>query len=171
MTTKIGVISDTHIPKRAAAIPPALLQAFSGVDLIIHAGDLVEEQVIRQLEQIAPVRAVAGNIDKAPVSELLPKQQLIEISGHTLGVVHGDGTSGTTIKRARKAFSEQKVDCIIFGHSHKPVIEYVDGVLMVNPGSPTDPRREPLPSFAILTLGAELEAKIYYINGDQVIEE
>lgn len=170
MITRVGVISDTHIPKRAAVVPPVVLEALAGVELIIHAGDLVDLQVLEQLEKIAPVKAVAGNIDLPQVKATLPKSQLINFGGYTVGVVHGDGTSGTTIKRARKAFSEQRVDCIIFGHSHKPVIEYLDGVLMVNPGSPTDPRKEPLPSFAILTLGEKLEAKIYYFDGDKIVE-
>lgn len=161
---KIGVLADTHIPRRAKEVPRFVMEKLQGAALIIHAGDLTDMKVIDQLAKVAPVEAVAGNNDSEDVREKLPRQRLIMAGGYSIGVVHGDGTSGTAIQRARQAFGDEEPDCIVFGHSHIPLIQYVDGVLMVNPGSPTDQRRQPMPSFAIITLGVRIDAEIIYFE-------
>jgi putative phosphoesterase len=164
MEIKIGVVADTHIPRKAIELPKILLEKLQGVDMIIHAGDLVDFKVIHQLEQIAPVEVVAGNVDPARVRDRLPRKKLISVGEYSLGIVHGDGTHGTTIQRARQAFAGQKPDCIIFGHSHIPAKEWLDGVLMLNPGSPTDWRGQLMPSFGMLTLGETLTSDIIYFD-------
>lgn len=161
---RIGVISDTHIPRRKKALPPALWTAFSGMDLIIHAGDLVDEQVILDLETIAPVEAVAGNMDPFDLVERLGRRKVLHIGEKKIGLIHGDGYGGSTPERARKSFSEGTLDCIIFGHSHQPFCQVLDGVLMFNPGSCIDPRREPLPSYGILTVGTAINGEIFYLE-------
>jgi len=119
-------------------LPPQVFDIFSNVDLIIHAGDLVEISVLHELSAIAPVQAVAGNTDGWDVRAVLPRRRTLELDGYRVGVIHGDGYGGDTPTRAFRAFSE--VDCIVFGHSHIPFSEVRDGVLLVNPGSPTDAR-------------------------------
>lgn len=161
---KIGVLSDSHIPRRGKALPRLILEAFSYVDLIFHAGDIVEESVLIDLKTIAPVEAVRGNMDPEDLySEFkLAKKKIINVGKKKIGLVHGDGSSGTTLQRARKAFDQEGVDCVVFGHSHQPFNEVIDGVLMFNPGSCTDPRREPRPSCGILHVGDAIRGEIIY---------
>lgn len=160
---KIGVLSDTHIPSRARALPPLLLRAFQGVDAILHAGDLAHESVLWELERLAPVYAVRGNVDPPQLWRELPVRRLITLGGARIGLIHGDGTSGSTLERARRAFSAESVDCIVFGHSHEPYCEREDGILLFNPGSPTDRRRQPKHSYGILTVtGGRVEGRIVY---------
>lgn len=147
---RIGVISDTHIPYRARTIPPIVFEIFRDVAMILHAGDLVTLDVITQLEAQAPVYAVYGNVDPLDVVQKLPKKREIEVEGVRIGLVHGDGPGRSTAERALAAFSG--VDCIVFGHSHSPLCQRVDDVLLFNPGSATDRRAQPKHSVGILTV-------------------
>ena len=85
----IGVISDTHIPERAQKIPDMVFKVFKDVDMILHAGDLVSVDIIDQLEKIAPTRCVQGNMDRY-YGLKLPKNEVITIEGHKLGLNHGE---------------------------------------------------------------------------------
>lgn len=91
----------------------------------------------------------------------LPRARIVEVGGFRLGLIHGDGVAGSTLERARRAFNG--VDCIVFGHSHSPYLRRHDSVLMLNPGSPTDKRRAPRPSFALLRITDHLDAEIVYL--------
>ena len=146
----IGVIADTHIPRLARAVPPAALAALAGSDLILHAGDLIELGVLAQLRALAPVLAVAGNVDPWEVAHRLPRRVLLLAGRWRIGLVHGDGSAGTTRERARAAFDA--VDSVVFGHSHEPLCAWQDGVLLFNPGSATDRRRSPTCSCGRLRL-------------------
>jgi putative phosphoesterase len=161
---KIGVLSDTHIPRRAPALPEILLRAFAGAGHIIHAGDIGDLSVIRALEQIAPVTAVAGNIDPPGVSELFGDKKLITLGGFAFGIVHGHGSGGSTIDRALAAFGGQETDCIIFGHSHTPFCGYYGGRLLFNPGSPTDKRKNKYFSFGVIETGESLSLRIVFFD-------
>lgn len=147
---RIGVISDTHIPYRAKTIPPVVYEIFRDVAMILHAGDLVTLDVITQLEAIAPVYAVYGNVDPLDVVQRLPKKREIQVEGVRIGLVHGDGPGGSTPERALAAFSG--VDCVVFGHSHSPVCRRMGDVLLFNPGSATDRRFQPKHSVGVLTV-------------------
>lgn len=157
----VGVVSDTHMPSRAREIPGALAERLRTVDVILHAGDLTTVAVLREFERLAPVMAVSGNVDEEALWKLLPRTRTVALGGFRVGIVHGDGGGPSTIERARRAF--EGVDCIVFGHSHAPTVEHYRSALMVNPGSPTDPRRQPRPSFAILTIEQEIRAEIVYL--------
>ena len=149
----IGVTSDTHWPSRGRSLPPQLLAAFAGVDLILHAGDLNLLAVLEPLRAIAPVQAVSGNTDPDEVTRVWPERLELELAGVSLGLVHGHAGEGrTTPERARSWFPAARV--VVFGHSHQPLIAQVDGQWLVNPGSPTDRRRAPRHSCARLTLTA-----------------
>ncbi len=149
----IGCVSDTHIPRRVRALPGELYAALEGVDLILHAGDLVREDVLADLEPLARVVAVAGNMDMEPLPARLGRAALIEVGPWRIGLVHGDrGTAGTTPARALEVFAGSAVDAVVFGHSHQPLVETRDGVLLLNPGSPTDHRAEPWPTYGRLVL-------------------
>lgn len=157
---RIGVVADTHMPRRASVLPEAVLQGLQGVDLILHAGDLTDSMVLVLLEALAPVIAVAGNND--PRELALPLTQEIEVGRFRIGLTHGhEGKGRTTPERARSLFAA--VDCVIFGHSHTPFTAWQDGVLLFNPGSPTDRRRAPRCSYGILhvTEGALIPTTFY----------
>ena len=135
----IGLISDTHIPDRARIIPQNVIDAFSDVDLILHAGDLTSLRVIEELEDIAPVMAVQGNMDRANGINL-PKAKVIEAEGLKIGVVHGEVYPRADTQQLVYLAKELNVDILVSGHSHQPKIEKKDGVLLINPGSPIVPR-------------------------------
>lgn len=152
----IGVISDTHVPARARHIPKELFRLLDGASLIIHAGDLVEDKVITDLESIAPVEAVAGNMDSSFFHRKLGRKKIITAGGMNIGLVHGRGRMNDAPLRAYHEFFEPepagdiKPDGIIFGHTHFPVMEYIKGVFLLNPGSPVEPRMGSIPSCARL---------------------
>ena len=157
---KIGVISDTHISTKAKFIPPEVLEGLKGVDLILHAGDILQAEILEQLALIAPVEAVAGNNDSAELTAKLGLTKIIQAGHKRIGLIHGHGSRGTTLERAIKAF--QDVDCIVFGHNHFPYNVVHDGVLIFNPGSPTDKRRLPQASFGFLICDDEIRGEIVY---------
>lgn len=156
------MISDTHIPKRARALPKFLLDAFEGVDQIIHAGDIMTIDVIYQLSEIAPVTAVAGNTDPADLYELLGDKKILNINNYRIGITHGHGQKGKTIDRVLKCFQDDQVHCIVFGHSHMPLSQLYNDILLFNPGSPTDKRRNQNYSFGILEINESIHPHILY---------
>lgn len=135
----IGLISDTHIPDRAKIIPQKVFDAFDGVDLILHAGDLTSLKVIEELEKIAPVIAIQGNMDRAKGISL-PIAKTIETEGLKIGIAHGEVYPRADTQQLVYIAKELDVDILVTGHSHQPKIEQTDGVLLLNPGSPVVPR-------------------------------
>ncbi len=135
----IGLISDTHIPDRAKEIPQKVFDAFSEVDLIIHAGDLTSLKVIEDLEKIAPVMAVQGNMDRTRGIDL-PAAKVLEAEGLKIGIAHGEVYPRADTQQLVYLAKELNADIMITGHSHQPKIEQTDGVLLLNPGSPIVPR-------------------------------
>ena len=120
-TTLIGVISDTH-----GLLRPEAVEALRGVELIMHGGDIGKPEVLSDLEKIAPVLAVRGNNDRDLWADAIPQTQTIEIGGISLFMVHDIKTiDGDAAGK----------DVIIYGHSHKPLVENRNGVLYLNPGS------------------------------------
>ena len=162
---RIGVLSDTHIPTRARQLPPVLFEIFSDVDLLLHAGDLVTENVLLDLQTLAPLEAVAGNMDPPHLKQRLGSKKILEVAGFRLGLTHGHQGEdrSKTPQQALAEFAADQVDCVIFGHSHQPYLETINGVLLFNPGSPTDHRREPRPSCGLLTLDDRVTVEIIYL--------
>ena len=135
----IGLISDTHIPDRANKIPDKVLSSFENVDLIIHAGDLTTMDVIDDLEKIAPVMAVQGNMDRVAGINL-PKARVIDAEGVKIGVAHGEVYPRGDTQQLLYLAKQLDVNILVSGHSHQPKIEQVEDVLLLNPGSPVVPR-------------------------------
>lgn len=153
---KIGVVSDTHLSdRRSVRLPEALVQGLSGVELIVHAGDWISPRVVEELEQIAPVEGVAGNNDGLDIIDRFGYKRIVEAASVRIGLIHGDGLAKTTERRAFDAFEGENVHAIVFGHSHTPYLEWKSGILLFNPGSPTDKRRQPLYSYGILEIQEE----------------
>jgi putative phosphoesterase len=159
---KIGVLSDTHVPMTAAALPGIVFDLFKGVDLIMHAGDIVDMSVLDELRVLAPVEAVAGNMDDTPAHAILPRKKIINAGNYRLGLIHGKFKIDVQKDMIRKEFDN--VDIIVYGHSHMPFWGRVDNIWFLNPGSPTDKRHAPYNSIALLDLsGKEPSAEIVRI--------
>lgn len=154
----IGVLSDTHMPKKGKVLPSIVIEHFQGVDHIVHAGDLTAPFVIAELEKLAPVTAVAGNIDPPELAELLGWKKIMEFAGKRIGITHGHlGKGKSTPERAWNTFIGERVDVILFGHSHIPCVEKRDDIWLINPGSVTDKRRQPQHTFCLLHINHEIE--------------
>ena len=140
------VIADTHLPRRASALPEGLIPHLERADLILHAGDLMDPRLLDDLGAYAPVRAVRGNLD--PPEVRLPETVRFEFGGATMAMIHDSGPKRGRWNRMRRRFPGARV--VIFGHSHIPWLEEEEGLLLLNPGSPTDRRRQPEHTFALL---------------------
>lgn len=148
--TRIGLIADTHIPTRAKRLPEKVLETFKteNIQRILHAGDHVNKDVSQKLETIAPVTAVKGNMDwNVP----FPTFQSLQLENKKIGLYHGGGVRPPGDPTLLKEFaSERDVDILVTGHTHSFFVKKLDGILLINPGSPTNPQGSKTGSFAIL---------------------
>lgn len=158
---RIAVLSDTHL-REGKSLPGFVWEQLNQIDMILHAGDLTHMGLLEEMSCLAPVRAVRGNCDGWNVS--LPDRDIIECEALRIGLIHGDSGKGkSTPERAFLAFKDTPVDLIVFGHSHIPFMEWREGILMFNPGSPTDKRRELHYSFGLLDIQqGQLKARHLY---------
>lgn len=155
MTTRVILVGDTHLPRFGRTLPLPLLNALADADRILHAGDHTDPFVLDRLESLAPTDAVAGNNDPPELRDRLGLARIVEVEDVRIGLTHGHhGPGRTTPERAWRAFAdaEPPVQAIAFGHSHQPMIEQRDGIWLLNPGSPTDRRRQPAFSFMVLVV-------------------
>lgn len=159
-TVRIGVVSDTHIPGAAPEVPDGVLRGLAGVDMILHAGDLVIPAVIEELARVAETCAVYGNMDPAELRRELPATRVLTLAGRRIGLIHGSGAPFGLADRVQAAFADQDVDIVVFGHSHEACEDWDGNVLRFNPGSPTDRRFTNTRSYGILTLGETIESAI-----------
>ncbi len=153
---KIGVLADTHVPDILPALPPRVLEVFSGVDIILHVGDICDLSVLQQLEPIAQTFAVYGDRDGPEVRKFLQEKQRLEFANRSVGLVHGhrSAETGSLFKKLVYRLNRAKqtedlcasvlrefndVDAIVFGHSHAPYIKMHGGILLFNPGSVAKP--------------------------------
>jgi putative phosphoesterase len=138
------VIADTHLPRRARALPEGLTPHLGRADLVLHAGDLMDPALLDELAAYAPVNAVRGNLD--PPS--LPVTLEFEFGGAKVAMIHDSGRRQGRRTRLRRRFPDARV--VVFGHSHIPFLEDESGLMLLNPGSPTVRRRQPRHTFALL---------------------
>lgn len=156
------VVADTHIPRRAKKLPEALTPHLERADLILHAGDLMDPAVLDELETYASVRAVLGNVD--PPTLNLPEALEFEFGGIPVAMIHDSGPKRGRRDRMRRRFPGARV--VVFGHSHVPWLDDENGLLLLNPGSPTDRRRQLEHTFALLRAeGGEVRAEVLTLRG------
>jgi len=147
---KVAILSDTHI-RKGRSLPAYVWNVLSDVDTILHAGDFVTESLLEELKELAPVVAVRGNCDW--LIEGLPDRAVFTLEHLKIGMTHGfQGKGKNTPERAYNTFQEDKTDIIIFGHSHVPYMNIVNGVLLFNPGSTTERRGQEYYSMGIMTI-------------------
>ena len=149
---RIGVLSDTHMPGRAKKLPEQLLRDFAQVDHIVHAGDWNTLDVYEQLRLLAPVDGVAGNTDGSDIVKRFGYKKVLQLGAVRIGLTHGDRGAGLTEDNALNMFFGEQVDCVVFGHSHIPLLAEKRGVLLFNPGSPTDKRWQERHSYGMLEI-------------------
>lgn len=148
--TRIGVVADTHCPEFLDRLPPRLFEVLRGVDVICHAGDINSEETLAELRRLAPVQAVRGDHDRALSS--LPASREVVVEGKRIVIVHGNRSRWLEepntllwtlslgyfrphpgLPRAlRRRFPD--ADAIVFGHTHRPYAEVIEGALLFNPG-------------------------------------
>ena len=151
----IGVLADTHIHRQGQRqVPPEALALFArfGVDLILHAGDVNTRAVLDTLATVAPTLAVRGNNDDAELQESLPDVITLMVGRFSLVMLHGD--QERTARAAARRYAGQ-ADCVVYGHSHIPLIERVDDTILFNPGLPTDRRWRPHFGLGLLRVTAD----------------
>lgn len=162
---RIGIISDTHLKKSGENINPILNEYLNEVDMIIHAGDYINKEVINRIKIFKKFIGVYGNVDDEKVKEVVKEKEIIEVMGYKIGIFHGHGRTKTTIDRVYKSFEDDSVDIIIFGHSHQPIVRTKNKILMINPGSPINKRKERWFSLAILTIDeGQLDVELKFFN-------
>jgi putative phosphoesterase len=145
----IGVISDTH-----GKLPKGLADIFDGVDMIIHAGDIGDREILRKLRRIAPVHSVRGNMDSAYTADGSPEIEWIQAGQHLLYVIHDESEIDVDLV-------ESGISAMICGHTHRAAVRRYKGVLYVNPGSAAHPRGGGPKSVALLHIqGKSVDAEI-----------
>ncbi len=147
---KIIVISDTHIPRAANDLPEELYKAIRRADLVLHAGDYAEIEVLEKIRAIKNAVGVFGNMDSRGLRNILKPKEVVSVGKFKIGLIHGYGAPAELMNTVRGEFG--KVDAIVFGHSHTPVNTVEDGILFFNPGSPTDRVFSAYNSYGILTV-------------------
>jgi len=149
---KIAVLADTHV-HMLEHLPKKIIDAISTVDLIIHAGDFTDVQVLKELKRLRRVKAVQGNMDSMELKTVLPVKEIVELENKRIGVTHGSGSPWGIEDRVRKMFESDRIDIIVYGHSHQSQNKVINDILLFNPGKATD-------SFGILTIDGEAKGEI-----------
>jgi hypothetical protein len=144
----VAIISDTHLPRGMRSVPDQALERIRNADLLLHAGDISTLDVLEDLRALGPpVIAVHGNVDDRQVCEALPGRVEFDLDGVPVAMLHDAGQAQGRLNRLRADFPSAVA--VVFGHSHIPLHERSEGFQIFNPGSPTDPRRQPRPTMGI----------------------
>lgn len=149
---RVGVLSDTHTHS-LEDIPRKVIDSLSSADMIIHAGDFTTVEVLNGLKRLGKVKAVQGNMDSAELKSILPAKEVLEIGDKRIGITHGSGGPWGIEQRVMGIFDQDRVDVIVYGHSHKSQNKVIDGILFFNPGKAEN-------SFGILTIEEDARGEI-----------
>ena len=169
MATRLLVVADTHVPKRARDLPAQVWREVESADLVIHAGDWVDESLLDAFESRSRrLVAVWGNNDHGGFRERLPEVARVEVEGIRIGVIHETGDAKGREKRCSEQFPD--LDVLVFGHSHIPWdTTTATGLRLLNPGSPTDRRRQPHRTYltAVADTGRLLDVTLHTVSKDR----
>lgn len=156
----VAAIADTHLPHGTRVLPDACVERLRAADLILHAGDLVSAAFLEELRALEPpVEAVVGNMDEPALKASLPRQLVVEAGKTRIGMVHIPGPAAGRDARLSSRFPG--CDAVLYGHTHVPQVERVDGVWLLNPGSPIERRRAPVHTMLELEIvGKEIAPKL-----------
>lgn len=165
MSVKIVVIGDTHI-SNFKQLPKDMINAILESDWVIHVGDFISKEILDGLLRLKGPRfkGVYGNADPQTIRNQVLEKDILEILGKRIGITHPakGGTFELTKNRVLTEFKKDNVDAIVYGHTHEPKIEFIEGILLINPGKGylEDSYFGPSPSFAILTIDNEIQVEI-----------
>lgn len=160
---QIIVTADTH----SRPLPLQMVQDMKKADMIIHAGDFCDFHDYEMLARVKEVKGVYGNMDAADVRKALPRKQVFDCEGVRMGLFHGEGHPKTILETVQREFKGEKLDVIIFGHSHQPFNEKIGPVLYFNPGSPNDTVFAPYCSYGrLLVIDGKVTADIIKVKKD-----
>ncbi len=157
---KIGVISDTHLTGHDDKLKNIIVQHFHDVDIVLHAGDLVDLRVL-DIFNGKDVRAVCGNMDDYRVKEKLPEQLIFDLKGFKFGMMHGWGSPSNIEEKILAKLGD--VDCVVYGHTHKPANHKKGKVLFFNPGSAVNRHFASSRTVGILEIDKEVSGRIINI--------
>ena len=162
-TYRIGVISDTH-----GFLHPKVFEIFEGVDMICHGGDVENDEILIELETIAPVRAVSGNVDFPPDPQRRPLEQRLETPAGRIGMVHGHLPAASAFDPSTLVahFHDFDPDTIIHGHTHVPFLGNCEGVRLFNPGSAGRPSGGRPPTVGLITADGSAPVKFEHVRLD-----
>jgi putative phosphoesterase len=158
---KVAVISDTHTSGMTRTVPFSAWPFLETADHILHAGDVVDTSLLEEMKSLAPLTVVMGNCDAMDVRDWgATDEAVVELGGLQIAMIHDSGLSAGRRERMRARFPTARV--VVFGHSHMPVNEDADGLLLFNPGSPTWKRKAPFPSMGLLWIeNGDVEGEIF----------
>ena len=156
---RVALIADTHLPRGDRELPSRCVEEIATADLLLHAGDIRTEETLAMLRTLGtPVQAVRGNVDSPQLAASLPEEVSLQLEGVTVSMLHDAGPAKGRLARMRSRFPES--DVVIFGHSHMPLHEELDGFQIFNPGSPTERRRAPTHTMGIAEVsGGKIELR------------
>jgi putative phosphoesterase len=158
---KIGVISDTHLRRDDGKLRRIVAEHFRDVEMILHAGDIVAMEVLEAFDGKA-LKAVCGNMDGDDVRSRFQDKMLLDVGGFKMGLIHGWGMPFGLEKKLRKQFD--RIDCLVYGHTHHACCHVKDGVLYFNPGSAMDKRFAKRNTVGILTIGETITGQIVDVS-------
>ena len=156
----VAVISDTHLPRGSARLPPRCVERLRAADLILHGGDLTSAAFLAELEALGPpVAAVAGNMDEPALAARLPAERVVDVDGTRVAMVHDAGPRVGREQRLVRRFPG--CAAVAYGHTHLPQVDRHAGVWILNPGSPTQRRSAPTHSMLVLHVaGGEIRPEL-----------
>lgn len=160
---RVGVLSDTHLNRITPELEALFADHLAAVDVILHAGDLVSCEVIDFLRQ-RPFFGVSGNMDPPDVRAALPGSRVVELGAYRVGLIHGSGSPEGLEERVWTRF--QDVDLIVYGHSHRPAVTRLGGVMLFNPGTALGFSLGGRRSIGILELGGGISPRIVWLKGE-----
>lgn len=165
MKMRIAIVSDTHIHSHPEKMKDIMDKYFKDADILIHAGDYTSDSVVDILKLHKNFIGVWGNNDGPYIRKALNEKEIFKAAGYKIGIFHGHG-SKLAQENAYDKFKDDEVDIIIFGHNHQPAIFTKNKLLMLNPGSLTNKRREKWHSFIILDIEKGIiDARIRFEGG------
>jgi putative phosphoesterase len=161
--TTIAVVADTHLD-HFESLPPRLLDALEKADVIIHLGDYHSKAFVDELRKSGKFHGITGNHDNEQIRQELNQMEVVEVAGKRLGLIHGMIFPFGTQKRMKARFREDKIDILLYGHTHLATSRHVDGVFVFNPGTVTAQFPAYRGSFGMLSLDGSITAEIISLD-------
>lgn len=169
MATRLLLLADTHVPARAKRLPDDVWRAVDEADVVVHAGDWVDLATLEALdERSRRLIAVWGNNDGDELRQRMPEFAVARIEGVNLGVVHETGAARGREARMDARYPDGVLDLLVFGHSHIPWDSMTpQGIRLLNPGSPTDRRRQPVCTLMTATIDGDRVTDVTVVPVDR----